>query len=411
MKRKSLYVVVIVIAFLVFVPTTSMAQRKEISQAKEWLKKNQNLDKAQQSMEKLLKDSANRENEKIWLLLFDAVKKQYEQVNERLYLKQKQDTSQLFTHTLKMFQVLESMDSLDMQPNKKGEVKPKYRKEHAQYLNVLRPNLYNGGLFFIRKKDFAQAYRLLEAYIDCGRQPLFSAYNYNEKDKRLPAASYWAVYCGYKNHDTKATLRHTYLALKDTVHYNLMLQYLAETYLLEKDTARYVGSLEEGFRHSPKFPYFFPRLINYYSSTKQWDRALALTDSALAIDPKSQVFLFARSSVLLNTGHYKECLAICDTLFAMNDSLNGTYLNAGLAWFNRAVGVNKKYNTKKSDREKMQSYYAKALPYLEEYRKRCPNNQDEWALPLYTIYLNLNKGKEFDEIDQLIRNRNKQKTK
>ena len=79
MKRKSLYVVVIVIAFLVFVPTTSMAQRKEISQAKEWLKKNQNLDKAQQSMEKLLKDSANRENEKIWLLLFDAVKKQYEQ--------------------------------------------------------------------------------------------------------------------------------------------------------------------------------------------------------------------------------------------------------------------------------------------------------------------------------------------
>jgi hypothetical protein len=49
------------------------------------------------------------------------------------------------------------------------------------------------------------------------------------------------------------------------------------------------------------------------------------------------------------------------------------------------------------------NYYTEALPYLEKYRKLQPEKTDKWALPLYTIYLNLNKGKEFDEIDKLLR--------
>jgi tetratricopeptide repeat protein len=40
---------------------------------------------------------------------------------------------------------------------------------------------------------------------------------------------------------------------------------------------------------------------------------------------------------------------------------------------------------------------------LEEYRKREPQDKDKWAVALYTIYLNLNMGKEFEEIDKLLR--------
>lgn len=47
----------------------------------------------------------------------------------------------------------------------------------------------------------------------------------------------------------------------------------------------------------------------------------------------------------------------------------------------------------------------KALPYLEKFRKMEPGAQEKWALPLYTIYLNLNKGKEFDEIDRLMKSK------
>ena len=49
------------------------------------------------------------------------------------------------------------------------------------------------------------------------------------------------------------------------------------------------------------------------------------------------------------------------------------------------------------------SDYRKALPYLEKYRKLAPDQGSRWAVPLYTIYLNLNMGKEFDEMDKILR--------
>ena len=68
-------------AFIALAP--AFAQKKEISQAKSAIKAG-NAVEAEASMRKLLADSAHRQNEKIWLVLFDAVKKQYEDVNEKI---------------------------------------------------------------------------------------------------------------------------------------------------------------------------------------------------------------------------------------------------------------------------------------------------------------------------------------
>ena len=77
----------VLFAFFFFVPISMFSQRKEISQAKAWVKAGNELAKAEESMRNLLKDSANRKNDKIWLVLFDAIKKQYDVGNEQLYLK------------------------------------------------------------------------------------------------------------------------------------------------------------------------------------------------------------------------------------------------------------------------------------------------------------------------------------
>ena len=78
---------------LLLVPSAGFAQKKEIQLAKDQVKSGKNLPQAQASMQKLLADSANQNNKKIWNLYFDAVRKQYEQGNEKLYLKQKYDTA------------------------------------------------------------------------------------------------------------------------------------------------------------------------------------------------------------------------------------------------------------------------------------------------------------------------------
>ena len=91
---------------LLLVPSAGFAQKKEIQLAKDQVKSGKNLPQAQASMQKLLADSANRSNKKIWNLYFDAVRKQYEQGNEKLYLKQKYDTAQLFNFTRQLLSLI-----------------------------------------------------------------------------------------------------------------------------------------------------------------------------------------------------------------------------------------------------------------------------------------------------------------
>ena len=181
MMKRLLY-----IFFIVSFAVTAQGQRKDISQARQWVKRGNNLDKAEKSMRSLLNDSTNRSNKKIWLTLFEAVRKQYEQGNEKLYLKQKYDTTRLFSLARNMFEDLQAFDSIDALPNKRGKVAPAYRSEHAQYLHQIRPNLFNGGAFFLNKKKYAEAYQMYNTYIQSAYEPLFEKYQYVEKDRRMP---------------------------------------------------------------------------------------------------------------------------------------------------------------------------------------------------------------------------------
>lgn len=126
------------------------AQRKEMSQARSYIKSGKELEKAEKMMTELLaKDSVCRTNPKIYLLLYQALQKQYEVGNEKLYLKQKYDTAAIFNLTKRMFTVLETLDSVDAIPDKKGRVVLEYRRKHASELNTLRPNLFYGGTYYL----------------------------------------------------------------------------------------------------------------------------------------------------------------------------------------------------------------------------------------------------------------------
>lgn len=384
-------------------PVAASAQKKEIQTAKDQVKAGKNLDQAAASMKKLLADSANRTNRKIWTIYFDAVRKQYEQGNEKLYLKQKYDTAQLFNYTRQLFEVAFQYDSVETAPDRKGRRDFEFRKGHSEYLAHIRSNLYNGGIWFLNKKKYPDAYKFFDCYIECASQPMFKQRNYGEKDKHLPTAAYYAVYSGYKMKDPKATLHHSYEALKDTVHYNYMLQYLAETYMLEKDTARYVASLKEGFKRVPTFPYFFPRLVEYYVVRNQLDSAMTVVNEALTVVPDSDVYLAAKSNLLLEQGKLQECIEVSKKVIEVNQKLGDPYYNAGICYFNLAVEQDKNSHNSRKVKEQVEANYKKALPYLVKYREMEPKEQGKWAFPLYTIYLNLNMGKEFDEIDKVMK--------
>ena len=374
-----------------------MAQKKELSQARSYIKSGK-YDDADKLMTGLLQDSVNRYNMKVYLTLYDAVRGKFNQGNEKFYLKQQQDTAAFFGHVIRMFTILETIDTLDLRPDKKGKVNPQYRNRHASQMDVCRPNLFNGGTYHVSKGNWKEAFRFFETYIDCGRQPLFSNFLYDSLDTRMPEAGYWATYCGFKLHDPVMTLRHRKLALRDSARACFTLQYMAEARQWLNDQEQYLTTLQEGFRRYPQFPYFFPRLMDEYTKRGDYEKALGIADSALAVNDSSELFLFAKSTTLLRLDRYEESIQYSERLLKLNPQLSEPYFNAGMAYVNMASRLDER-----RDISKIKELYQKARPYMEEYRKLMPSEKEKWAPVLYRVYLNLNMGKQFDEIDRLLK--------
>ena len=379
-----------------------VAQKKELSQARSLLKSGKDLDKVERLMTTLLRDSANKDNKKIYLTWYEAVRKQYEAANEKLYLHQKYDTAQFFHLIRRMYQVTETLDSVDARPDQKGRVKPEYRQQHAAAMDRLRQNLYYGGTYQLRKTDYQQAFDFFQTYLDAGQQPLFTGYHYERNDSLVPRAAYWATFCGYKLQQPDLILQYGEQALRDTVRREFTMQYLCEAHRLKGDDSQLVAALKEGFRLYPESTYFFPRLADYFTACQQNDSVLLLATRGLDINPDNQLFLLAQSNALLNMERYDECREISERLLALNDSMPEPYFNMATTYLNEAYALEMK-NEPRKYRQQLKSLYQQARPYMEDFRRLAADDKQRWAPALYRIYLNLNMGKQFVEIDRIMK--------
>ena len=377
---------------------TASAQRKQIGEARTILKSGKDFDKAEKLMTDLLKDSANLGNKRIYEIWLQSVEKQYEQANERFYMKKQQDTAQFFTLVRRMFTIAFRLDSLDARPDKKGRVDPDLRVAVSRQMSGCRANLFSGGSYFLRKSEYTRAYDYFEAYLDCARQPLFTAWRLDSTDNRLAEAAYWATYTGYRMTDPVLTLRHSRQALGYALKADYTLQYMAEAWRWLKDDSMYVATLREGFSRYPLSGYFFPRLMDSYTQKGCYEKALATADEALKADSLSEFFLFAKSVVLLNMEQYAQSLDYSKRLMAMDTKIADAYYNAGRAYLNIALRMDSRRHKKQ-----IKKMYQNALEPLEHYRDLAPGEKKKWGPALYRVYFNLNMGKQFDEIDKILK--------
>ena len=374
------------------------AQKKQIGEARTILKSGKNIEQAEKLMTDLLKDKANENNSRIYDIWLQAVEKQYLAINEKMYVKQKVDTTNFFNLAKRMFVVAERLDSIDAKPDKNGKVNPEYRKANAAKMSAYRPNIYYGGAHHLKKGDFKTAFDFFEMYLDCDRQPLFTGYDFMYKDPKMGEVAYWATYCGYRLNDPLLVLRHAATAQRDEQKLEYTLQYMAEAWDKLEDDSMCIATLWQGFKKYPKSNYFFPRLMDTYNRRGNYLMADSVVNEALKTDTLNELYLFAKSMVMLNLKKYGDCLKFSDKLIELNPNLPDIYYNGGLACLNIAQRMDsRKY------KKQVKKMYEKARPYMEKYREMAPDEVDKWAPALYRIYFNLNMGKQFDEIDKLLR--------
>ena len=88
------------------------AQKKEINEAKTCLKTNKNLDKAEKLMRSVIAMPGQEHVVENHVLLVDILKKQYENSNEKMYLRQLKDTASVFPLLQRVFYACETLDGM-----------------------------------------------------------------------------------------------------------------------------------------------------------------------------------------------------------------------------------------------------------------------------------------------------------
>lgn len=371
----------------------SFAQKKEIQQARDNVKSGKNLEQTEKSMLKLLEDSANINNPRIYRLLNASVQKQYVQFNEKMYLKQSVDSAAFF-HTLNRAYI---------HAFRTDSIFPSERKQYANFLFTYLPNLYAGGVFLFQKGKFSEAYKLFDTYLECKHHPIFE--DHRKEIHHIKASSFRALCCGYRMNDYNKTLKHSKQALLFKPGNVVAMKYLADTYQKNDSTySKYIELLESGFAKYPWEEYFFTRLLNHKMANQKLEESLQIADTAIVQCPDIELYRYAKSQILLTMERFEDCIAAADSTLAISDSIADSYYIGGIANVYLAEQINDKAVKSKEEKDKMLGYYSAALPYFEKYRAREPERVDKWGSPLYNIYLNLNKGREFEEIHRLLRN-------
>lgn len=390
--------------------TLSLSAASVLRSARESLKKNSNLPNTEKTLlaEAAKPTTSHADRAECFRLAAECNRKLHMQQNVKLYLKQKYDTAAFYSTLLKMFQQLWLCDSVESQPDEKGRIRIHNRKRSRELLLSYRRNLYNGGLFHYRKNVAAAAFPYFDTYVGCASHPMFGADSLARTDTLLAKAAYFAAITAFQSKQPKGVVRHAQLAQEADIQDYLVQEYLCRAYEALADSVHHVQALWQGLHQYASHPYFFSHLQDYLVATSQLDRALEVADSMIHVDRRNPLYWYARSLVLLRQERDRDAIDACDSCIACDSNYVDAYYNKGIASLNLAVIYTEQACTDLDDprclrdQQIIRSLYNLAKLPMERVRELQPDNVRRWAVPLYRIYLHLNMGREFDEMDRLL---------
>lgn len=403
------------ILFIVFIVLSTPVLAEKITRTvKDGLKRPQKREQLEKWRQSLLAEAAKPETRhkkrvECLLLAAECSEAVNEAENVKLYLKKPYDTVVFFSSIRDIFTLVTMADSVGAQPNEKGKVDLSGRRRYREKLAPYRSNLLTGGKWYYQHGQTQKAYEYFDAYLNAAGHPIFAQDSLQEKDVQVPMTSYLAVFSAQKEGNINGVLKHAERAKRAGQRSDLVQEYVARAWENKGDTTRWLDALHEGIRSYANNQFFFTHLLNYYTRTSQWEEGLALADSMTQVADTVALFWYAKSLMLLKLHRDSEAISACDSCLALAPDHVNAYYNKGIAALNIATAfadtacTDLKNPQFRKDQATLRKLYQLARQPMEQVRKLTPDDQERWAPALYRIYLHLNMGKEFDEIDRILK--------
>ncbi len=396
----------LLLCLAMFLPLTPALAQKALRNVRELLKGGKAAEALTQ-IAKLEKDSVISQEPRLYNYGVEANIALNDAQNEKAFLKQAYDTAQFFSSTYGICLYALRTDSAEQRLLTSRGKKPKYQKADAEYLHKYYKNLSAGGRYFYRKKNYAEAAKYLRLALDIPTLKLWGGNTEETQKPQYVESAALLLRAAFQQKDYPLVVKYKDVALRDTTPSRpVILETLARTYEAQGDTANYLLTIRDGLQAFPKTPYFFTEMADYYAEHGNYTATLQLADSLLRTDSTNLYFLSAKSLALMNLGRDEESIATSQRILAIDSTISEVYYYTGAAYCNLADAVqlpttinSRAY--KKADAQRT-GYYKAACPYLEKYRQLAPAAKEKWAPLLYNVYLAMNQGDKFEEIQRIM---------
>lgn len=412
----------IVFTIILFISTLfSFAQDKKDAQKKDEYKlsstiktvrgylKDKKYSNANDAVNQAVKEHTEaRSSAQLYALQSQALQNLVLEENKKMYLNQKPDTTKYLNLIYSLYESALICDSLDQIPNEKGKVQIKHREANQQKLLQFRKNLATADKYFYQKKDYKNAYKFADLYLDSRKAEIFNT----EKGRSAVAAedsvasSFLAVFFAYAYNNYKGVVKHLNVAMNDTARLAQLLEVGSASYYALGDTATANVLLLDGVDKYPTNEYFYLTLLKYYNSKGQYEKALELVDTVIVHLPDNRNCWFLKAKEHEYLHQYDEALDALDHVVCKNADDFEAYSNIGSINITLAHSEYENFNLKVTDkgyaagRKKINDLYKKAMKAYEQCRKYAEKSPELWLTGLRECYYKLNLGKELKALEK-----------
>lgn len=304
-------------------------------------------------------------------------------------------------------------DKYDIQPNDKGQVKPKFRKANADRLYGLRLHMINAGQDAYQADNFTVATKYLGIYTETGFHEMFkdaaAAADRNAKDlAKLNAKAegkdvdqavaeaegdpyLWDV-CrmasnsAFQGKDTHNAFKYAEILATNPEKEEEAVGYMryfvqANPAQTHEDSLKVLGQLKQLYEKFPHNADLFADVASWYGYMGDNNKQNELIDKELQRDPNSFAALALRGQNLMFAGSFNEAIDYFKKAVAVRTENASIYDCIGTCYNNMAAA------DPDADDAIVRGHVENAIKYLELARKYDPNQQQcRWAYKLYSCY-------------------------
>ena len=386
------------------------AAQKEVKEARNEFERDDVQDKrgAKRLIDNAMKNELNQNWAQTWIVAADIYEDFYYKENTKSY-SQAYDTVGMYKLLTDWYKYAMKADSLEQIPNAKGKTTDEARKKHAPEIHRTMSDLIRGGIFYFNDhQDYEKAYDLFDTYFTIASHPMLKSITDEDTifQKYVPIYSYYPALAAYNLEKWENVLKYAIVATADEEVGETATEMICDAYGNLGDTVKWLETLKKGLVQYPTQQYYYGKLLNYYNLKNDMTELENFVKEMVEIDPEKAYNYYVLGYVAQQNKDYDNAIKQYETAIEKDANLSDAYFNLGLCIMFQASDYmdsksNLDYRSKayKDAVKEQKNYYKKALPYFLKYRELEPSTTDKWAIPLQTIYYQLDMSKELNEIE------------